>query len=374
MPDIDRKFLRKLAEWSSDGAPVSSLYIDVDGRRFPRKQDYMMRGAELCHRLREQASQLERSARRSVDGDADRFDRFLDRLDRGRTRGVALFSSAASGLWEEVTVSRPLPDRVSLGSHPHVLPLEALVETYESFCTVLVDREKARIFLAYVGSISDETGILDEVPGQHDQGGWSQARYQRHIEEHVLRHFKHVAQVMLAFHRRRGFDRLILAGTEEVLAGFEDTLHDYLKQRIVARLNLPMTATQQEVLDRSLEVEERVEQDREREILGRVEAEAAAGRGAARGLTAVLSALNEGRVDTLVVPFGLSESGVRCTGCGRLWSDGRVCEVCSEPTEAVADIIEEAVAAAMRQSARVETLTAAGIPGGHAGLGVLLRY
>ena len=53
MPDeVDRDFLRKLAEWSSDGAPVSTLYADVDGRKYPRKQDYMIRVEHLCDERR----------------------------------------------------------------------------------------------------------------------------------------------------------------------------------------------------------------------------------------------------------------------------------------------------------------------------------
>src|SRR5213078_1258943 len=100
----------------------------------------------------------------------------------------ALFSSFGAGLWEDVLVPRPVKDRAAVAPHPYVMPLEALVETYESFCTVLVDREKARIFLARMGQIREERGVFDDVPGKHDQGGWSQARYQRHIEDHVGRH------------------------------------------------------------------------------------------------------------------------------------------------------------------------------------------
>jgi peptide chain release factor subunit 1 len=257
-----------------------------------------------------------------------------------------------------------------------VLPLEALLETYETFCTCLVDREKARIFLARMGEIAEQTDVFDDVPGQHDQGGWSQGRFQRHIEEHVGRHFKHVGDVLLALHKWRRFDHLILAGTEEVIAGFEPGLHDYLKQRIAARINLSMAATPQEVLDRSVQIEERVEAERERLIVERLVAESAAGRQAVRGLPGVLGALNEGRVETLVVPFGMSREGMRCTKCGRLSIGGRRCNVCRGDLEAVRDIVDHAVAAALQQGARVETLTMlnSGPGTGHHDIGALLRY
>jgi peptide chain release factor subunit 1 len=374
MPEIDRHFLRKLAGWSADGAPVSTLYLDVDGRRYPRKQDYVLRAEELCHQLRKQSESMGRGARGSVAKDGARFMEFLRSLERGKTRGLALFSSSGAGLWEEVLVPRPVPDRATVADHPYVLPLEALVETYESFCTALVDREKARIFLARMGGIQEQTDVFDYVPGRHDQGGWAQARFQRHIDDHVAQHLKHVADVLLAFDKRRRFDHLILAGPEELIPELERGLHDYLRRRIVARVTLAVTASVDEVLERSLAVEEGIEAERERAILERVRAEAAAGRQAVTGFEAVLQALNDGRVDTLVVPFGAAREGARCAQCGRLALGGATCSTCGGHLEAVSDVVESAVAAALQQSSRVETVTLANQLADGLDVGALLRY
>jgi peptide chain release factor subunit 1 len=226
-----------------------------------------------------------------------------------------------------------------------------------------------------MGRIEEQTDLLDEVPGRHDQGGRSQARFQRHIEEHVGRHLKHAADVLLRFHKRRGFDHLIVAGPEEVIPEFERTLHDYVRRRIVARVSLPMTATAEDVLEQSLGVEERLEAERERETLERLKAESAAGRQAVLGLTGVLDALNDGRVDTLVVSFGFRAEGVRCSSCGLLAAGGRRCRTCRGSLQPVRDVVESAVAAALRQNARVETLSYLGPEqaNGHE-VGALLRY
>lgn len=375
MAELSREFLRSLAEWSANGAPVSSLYLDVDGRRYPRKQDVQVRAEELCHQLREQAHSLDRAPKRSVYADAERMLAYFEGLDRGPTRGVALFSCSEAELWEEVRVPRSVRDRVAVAEHPYVLPLEMLLETYERFCTVLVDREKARLFLARMGSIREQSEVFDDVPGQHDQGGWSQARFQRHIEEHVAKHLKHVGEVLLSFFKRRGFEHLILAGPEEALAEFERGLHDYLRRRVAARITLPMTAGTEDVLARSLEIEERLEEERERRTVDQIRAEAAAGRLAILGFSKVLEALNDFRVDTLAVPFGLESKGQRCTRCGRLWMDQPRCPTCRGELEMVPDVVESAVAAALRQSARVETISLAGPDVfGADQIGALLRY
>lgn len=375
MAELDRDLLRRLANWTSDGTPASSLYLDVDGRRYPRKQDYLVRAEYLCNRLKKDSEGLERSAHLSVCRDADRMFAFIEDLDRGPTRGVALFSCSAGELWERVLAPKPVRDRVALGPNPYVLPLEAMLETYQSFCTVIVDREKARILLARMGRIREESQLLDDVPGQHDQGGWSQARFQRHIEEHMERHFKHVAEVLLTYLKRGGFDHLILAGPQEVVPEFERHLHDYVRRRIVARSHLAITAPAAEVLDRSLAVEEELEQRREREVVERLLAEARAGRHGVLGLPPVLEAVNDGRVSTLVVPFDLEMKGMRCTECGRLAEKGGRCRTCGAPMEPVPDVIEAAVSATLRQSGAVETLTGSGrasLDG--AQIGALLRY
>ena len=376
MPEIDREFLRKLADWSSNGIPVSSLCLDVDGRRYPRRQDYMVRAKRLCADLKRLAQDhgFSREARGSVSRDAGRILEYLNQMDRGQTRGVALFSASKAELWEPVAVPRPLPDRVALERHPYVIPLEALVETYESFCTVLVDRARARIFLARMGQIQERTDIFDEVPGWHDQGGWSQARFQRHIEEHAVSHLKHVAEVLLGFYKVRKFDHLILAGPDELIPEFERALHDYLRRRIAARVTLPMTATAAEVLERSLSVEEDIERAREHSIVAKLTAEASAGRNAVAGLGPVLDALNEGRVDVLVVPFGLSLPGARCSDFGHLATTGSVCGLCDGALEAEPDVIDSAVSAALRQGSRVEILSLLEPEETAEDIGALLRF
>ena len=60
MTELDSSVLRDLAGWEPDGLPVSSLYLDIDGRRLPRPQDLQQRAAEVAHGLKDQAAGLDR--------------------------------------------------------------------------------------------------------------------------------------------------------------------------------------------------------------------------------------------------------------------------------------------------------------------------
>lgn len=374
MAELEGSVLRKLAGWDAGDAPVSSLYLNVDGRHYPREEDVRQRARKSLHRLREQSVWLPKTHGKSVVADAGRMMGYLEgEFERGATRGLALFSCHERGLWERIRTARPLPDRATVGRQPYLLPLEAMLETQKSLCAVIVDREKARIFLFDRDVVEERTEVVDDVPGRHEQGGWAQARYQRHVEDHVGRHLRRVAEVLLDMLRRGDFDHLIVGGPEQALTEFERLLHDWVTRRIVGRTSLPITATPAEVLERMLEIEERMESEKEAEMLGRLRAAASAGRGAVVGVPATLRALNDARVDTLVVPFDSGSPGVRCPECGLLDAERKRCPRCGVPTAPVIDLVDAAVAAALRQRATVETVTHA-LTDDDGTMGALLRY
>ena len=72
----------------------------------------------------------------------------------------------------------------------------------------------------------------------------------------------------------------------------------------------------------------------------------------------------------------LHAPGRECTSCGRLTQRGRRCPTCRSETREVPDVIEAAVAQALRQGCRVETISEAddGAFAQLGGIGALLRF
>jgi len=372
---VDHSLLRRLAEWDPPGVPVTSVYLTVDGRRYPRKSGYEVRLDELLRRARAQSEGLSEVAARSVERDLGAMSSYVrDEFERGDTRGLALFASHGAGLWEEVRVPRPVWDRAVVAARADLLPLEQLLETYHAICTVLVDYAKARLFVSELGRIEEVSDVWDEVPGRHEQGGWAQMRMQRHVDDHRQRHLKHVAGVLFRLYKRRRFDHLILAGPAEARLDLERELHPYLKERIRARLTVAVTATAEEVLGRSLAVEEELERRAEKAKVERLKQAAASGGRAITGLGGTLAALAEGRVGELVVSIDLSAPGAECPSCGRLADRGGACAACGSKLEPVPDVVEATVAQALRQGCRVETVVDHDGLADHGGIGALLRF
>lgn len=374
MTELDHTLLRKLAGWSPDGVPVTSLYLTVDGRRYPRRTDYEVRLDELLRSGRAVAAGLPDAAERSVEGDLAEISRFVrERFERNDTRGLALFSASAAGLWEEIALPRPVRDRVVVGPRADVRMLEALLETYEPICVALVDYGKARIFLSQLGRVEEVRDLADEVPGRHDQGGWSQMRMQRHVDDHRTQHLKHVSEVLFGLWQERGFAHLILAGPGEAHRELEGLLHEYLRRRVRAHLTLPMTATLEDVRARVLEIEEELERAKEDATVERLVEVIPAG-GGVGGLDATLEALSEGRAGTLVVGLDLARPGGVCDRCGRLATRASACPTCGAPMREVPDVVEVAVASAYERGCEVETVTADERLERLGGVGALLRF
>ena len=117
-----------------------------------------------------------------------------------------------------------------------------------------IPRPGAYLF-GHMGKIEELSESRDEmVPGQHDQGGWSQARYERHIEEHVRAHFKETAGQLFDLAQHRPFRLLVIGGTEEVVAGFIETLHPYVRERHVGSIRILPEANINDVHRESCEV------------------------------------------------------------------------------------------------------------------------
>lgn len=374
MPDLDQDLIRALAGWRTEGLPVSSVYVNVDGRRRPRRQEVLQQVDLLCHRLADGAPTASRAAAKSLEADAARIRRFVEQeFERGPTRGLAMFSCQGAGLFQEVRMARPVRDRGLVGEAPYVLPLEAILELYRRICVALVDRERGRLILVSKGRVESEQVVADDVPGRHKGGEWAEARLQRHADDVATKHQRRVADALLDMHGATGFDHLVLAGPGEAPAALEAVLHDYVRQRLVATWVLDVNAPTQDVLERALALEEDLETDRERRALERVRAAAATGRGGVLGLAPVLDALNDGRVRMLVAPLDLRQRGFRCTACARLATADGTCRSCGAPTEALADVVEAAVAVAYRQRSSIDAISYSRVDSGRE-VGALLRY
>jgi hypothetical protein len=366
--------IAELEAFDGGGERVLSAYLDLDPRRQPRRA-YRIVLEDLAKAIR---SRLDRKKRLAFEAEVTRVLEWLDG-NAPHGKGVALFSSAPRQFFQAHWLPVRVRDHLAWELTPDVAPLLEIADEYERYAVVLVEQNRARLFTVFMGAIEESAALKDdEVPPRHDQGGVSQSHFQHHHDLHVLWHLKRVAGRLAELFRRRPFDRLILAGPEEVTSELRPLLPDALARRVVAVTPLEASAGEREVLEKTLEIEAGVEREAEERLLGELFETAGAGGKATRGLAPTLEALWLGEVRTLVVADGAAGEGSECPRCARL-EPGEVatCPACGSAMRPVHDVFHRAMARAIEQAGRVEVVhgdAAQRLLQAGDGLGALLRF
>jgi peptide chain release factor subunit 1 len=350
----DRDELRRLAQIRLVRPLVLSLYLDLDPAQFatPPARATGVRSLldEADRKLRDHDG-LSHQDRADLEASLKRAAALLERdLPTEGAQAVAVFSSETAGLFEALRLPRPVRSRVAIGHSPLVAPL-ARLERRERWCVALVNRRDARIFRGSPDGLREIEQIHDVVFGQHDQGGWSQARYQRGIEKEKDDHLKHTAEALMRQFKRRPFQRLIVGGPREVAADFESKLHGYLSERLAGRIEVDVdNSTPDQVLQKAQPLFEELEEEREAAALERL----GEGGRAAIGLEDVLQALNERRVECLLLDERFAAPGASCPECGWLGPGGeRTCPVDGRELVRLDDLTEAAIELTLQQSAEI---------------------
>ena len=371
MAALTEEAIRELAGLKGTAAPVTSCYLDVDGRRFLRHRDYEMELDRLLRRARTDAN-----GDASVAKDLERIAGFVKQgFDRSNVRGLAMFSCTADDLWRVFPLPVPVRSQLVVNHSPYVSQLEAVIDEYEPIAVLLADKQRARMFVFELGELVEKNELFEQLPRHDDDGGtWRKDHVQSHAAELAHQHLRHAADVAFHVFQQQGFNRLILAAPDEIAGELERDLHPYLHARLVARVHLPITASEQEIREAALEVEANVERQQEAELVERLREGVATGRRGVAGLGPVLQAIVERRVDTLLVSQGYTEAGWRCPGCGFVGTVGRRCPVCQKEMHQVDDVVEEAVEDAVAQSCRVEVCVGNADLDVLGRIGALLRY
>ena len=137
------------------------------------------------------------------------------------TRAVAVFACQPEDLFEVVALRHPLDSRVVLDRTPPTSSRSSYAGAAERWCVLLANRRVARLFIGDGDELEETDRIEDDVHRQHDQGGWSQANYQRSVDKEKDDHLQRTADAAFALYKRRGFDRLLVGAPEELVGELE---------------------------------------------------------------------------------------------------------------------------------------------------------
>jgi peptide chain release factor subunit 1 len=366
------KTLARLAEFTSE-SPVISLFVDL-GPNFltpPARQSEINSLLTLAH------SELEniKEGTSKYESALDSLKTYLEENDEWvkEARGAAIYLSTDGERFEIVKSLEPLERKAVISDWPHIEPLVDVVSG-EIWCVMLINRTVARYLVGIPNRLRELTSIEDEVHGQHSQGGWSQARYQRSVEEEVQDHIKSSCERLREIFRRR-FDCLVVVTLHEMWPEVEKELHADLKKQLVGTLEFDIENTSVDEVENEVgQLAEVRSNQQEKELIGTLREALGRGERAAAGVEAVLAAVTENKVDTLLVDEGFEATGVACSSCGWSGLKGKTCPVDSKPLRQDIDLKDWATRRTLAASGQVRVVKFHPDLQGHGGIAALLRY
>jgi peptide chain release factor subunit 1 len=368
--------LRELASFRAVNGCAISLYVNLDPSEVPTPADAQSRvNALLNSAEKTDRSDLTHDQRGALKADLERIERwFDDDFERDRSQGVAVFAAGLDNFWSTLSLPERVPDIVKVGRELHLVPLVPVVARADGTIVAVVGREQGQLFRLRAGRLEEIAEHFDEQPGQHDQGGWSQSRYQRHIEKLVQEHLKGVAEELDRSRRRLHSPKIVLVCSEEMRSEFMDELPEAAREALVGWTHAEAHAGPAELLDAITPVLVEAEAKQEAEAIERWREEAGRKGRAASGWEETLEAASDGRVDLLLFQEGSDRPAFRCPACGRAAAAEGACPLDGTRLEPVDAGVDLAVHQTLAHGGAVwairhhEDLAPVG------GIGALLRY
>ncbi len=377
--------LARLAAFGPAPYPVVSLYLNAQPGPTGRDQFHTFVRKEFSARSRTYPANS--PERESLDRDLEKIGKYLDSDIDPSANGVAIFACAAGELFEAVQFTAPIDQHsLYIGDQPHLYPLARIESQFPRYAAVLADTNTARIFVCATGELISEQEVKGTKTRRTSQGGWSQARYQRHIENFHLHHAKEVVEALERVVQQEAIDTILIAGDEVILPLLREQMPKHLSEKIVDHMKIDTYAPADEVLKTSLAAMKRVREQSEREKV-----EAAIGSYRAAGLGVVgpedtLDALINGQVDELLIASTVRElqgvaegSAVQAVAAIGGSGDEPLVETVAagEAAEAAPDTVrfaDELITKATQTSSRITFVEDSSLLADYGGVAALLRF
>ena len=300
-----KELMRRLAEARSTDVLVLSIYVDIRPEVHGERPAERPELTAVRHRLKAIQASLEphTDVRESFDADLARIETYLVSEDLAGADGLALFACERIGLWEPVRSLEPFDTQVGAGPTADLFQLARLLDNSVGAVVAVVDTNTCRLFVTRRGGL-EERGGPDEPPDEHrrhDQGGWSQARYQRHIDMQDKRFAKEAAAAIEQLVEREKAQHVILAGDERAIPVLDGELSAAVRPLVDHLIHLPMRSSTDEVRAEVLPILAAIEDAEGQQLADVAIAEWLAGDLGVVGIDATMAALEAGQADQLVI-------------------------------------------------------------------------
>ncbi len=309
--------LSRLLAFVRTTLPVLSVYLntqpDQHGRD-PELKPYLQREFKALARTW-QASSPERQ---SFDRDAERILAYTEEHLNPAANGIAIFAcSGAEDFFEAIQLQTPIhQSRVYAYNQPHLYELARAEGEYPKYAALIADANTARIFVFGLGQTLESEDVKGAKVHRVKVGGWSQARYQRRVNNAHQKHAKEVIARLEQIVSDENIRHVILAGEPAILSLLREEMPKPLAEMVVDSMKLDVNSSAQEILAATLEKMREEGARTDAEQVDRLLQEYRAHGLAVVGPEETLKALALGQVDELLITASLDDTGTEAPAIG----------------------------------------------------------
>ena len=375
--------LDRLAAFEPMPYPVVSLYLNTQPGQTGRDQFQSFVRAEF--KSRSGTYPPGSPDRDSLDKDLERIATYLDTELEPSANGVAIFACSAGELFEAVQLTAPIEQHwLYIGDAPHLYPLSRIDSQFPRYAAVVADTNNTRILVFSTGELVTQQKVKGVKTRRTSQGGWSQARFQRHVENFHVLHVKEVVDALERIVQQEGIESIVIVADDVVTPLLRDQMPKHLGDKIVDHLKLDAHATLKQLFEATREAMRRRDQRTDREKVAAAIGEFRSGALGVVGPDRTLDALVKGQVDELLITASLSAlDPVNEKAVAGIANDSTLLEPAVE-TEAAGEaakadpqvvrLADELVTRATQTGARVTFIEDPSLLADHGGIAALLRF
>jgi peptide subunit release factor 1 (eRF1) len=312
---------------------------------------------------------------KSFEMDRQRIHAWLDQLDP-TAKGVAIFACAgAEEFFDAVQFEAPLTaNELYVQDQPHLYSLARLIDQYPRYAAVICDTNSARIAVFGLNRLDAAENIRSVKTRRTMAGGWSQARFQRRVDNFHKQHAKEVLEHLDRIVREEGIKHIVLAGDQEVVIPLlKEEMSKHLKELLVDIVRLDPIAEDQLLLERSMEALRADDARRDADKVEYLVGEYRSGGLAVAGVIETFTALEKGQVEELILAASPSSIETPEEALAVVSNPAGTTEVPDSAVQA-ALIADALVTKAQQTSSKVSFIESSDLLADLGGCGAMLRY
>ena len=300
---------------------------------------------------------------------------YIEKSPRAKgQKSLAIFASDEHNYFRAYKLSLPVDNLLIADSSPYIRPLARLVDDYETFGLLVMDQQRARIFIVSSGKVDFQKKKAKDIMNKHKKGGWSQQRFARLRKGAIDKFMKEVAADIEKIFLQDHVAKVVIAGPGSAKNQFQEYLSQQLREKIVDTLEVDFDEAEGTLVSKASERVIQDEKDEDVENVNKWRGEILKEGMAVYGERETKIAVQNGQVELLLVSKDHKTLGWKCEHC-QFMDKGTAdeCPYCGGEANEV-DLIEEIIEEAILQDTDIDFIESHPELDELGGVGGLLRY